>query len=309
MESLLSFWHSCQRSFEFRQSLIFHMRNDLFVIYLLKEGIAIIEELKREYEMICKHIDELSNELRTLPAGSLSISSQGTRTKWYISRNLKTKYLPKCEQKQAEDLAWKKYLEMEMRRLVAERKVIGEFLKKYPCELGCKVDDFISEKSPYSALIRERYVSSKICFKDMESQLAYSEWANEEYDANPRNIDRLKYESVSGRLTRSKSEAIIDSALFRKGLAFRYECKFDGCDFDYYPDFTIRHPKTLEIHYWEHFGLMEDPAYRENARRKINMLADMNIFPGDKLIVTYESKDRPFTPKNAENVINYYFGV
>lgn len=36
--------------------------------------------------------------------------------------------------------------------------------------------------------------------------------------------------------------------------AFRYECLLKLGDSAYYPDFTIKHPKTGKTYYWEHFG-------------------------------------------------------
>jgi len=61
---------------------------------------------------------------------------------------------------------------------------------------------------------------------------------------------------------RYKSEVFIDMALFTNNIPFRYECALELGHSTLYPDFTIRHPKTGEICYWEHFGLMDDPSYR-----------------------------------------------
>ena len=36
-----------------------------------------------------------------------------------------------------------------------------------------------------------------------------------------------------------------------------------------YPDFTIRHPMTGETFYWEHFGIMDDSQYCNNALSKL----------------------------------------
>ena len=35
-----------------------------------------------------------------------------------------------------------------------------------------------------------------------------------------------------------------------------------------YPDFTARHPKTGQVYYWEHFGLMDQPEYNKQSLTK-----------------------------------------
>ena len=73
------------------------------------------------------------------------------------------------------------------------------------------------------------------------------------------------------------------------------------------PDFTIRHPKTGEFYYWEHFGLMDDPAYSKNAYSKLQFYASCNIIPSIQLITTFETKDIPLSSEMIESLIEYYF--
>ena len=56
-------------------------------------------------------------------------------------------------------------------------------------------------------------------------------------------------------------ETIIDKLLFDAGIPFRYEDKLVLGDNTIYPDFTVRHPRTAEYYYWEHFGLLDEPKY------------------------------------------------
>ena len=74
-----------------------------------------------------------------------------------------------------------------------------------------------------------------------------------------------------------------------------------------YPDFTVMHPKTDQILYWEHFGLMDDLSYRKSAAHKVQRYMEHGIFPSDKLITTYESGDTPFTPQITEKTIAHFF--
>ena len=67
-------------------------------------------------------------------------------------------------------------------------------------------------------------------------------------------------------MLRSKSEAIIDMILYKNGIPFRYEEKIVLGDVILYPDFVIRHPKTGDFYYWEHFGMMDDEDYINKAK-------------------------------------------
>lgn len=74
-----------------------------------------------------------------------------------------------------------------------------------------------------------------------------------------------------------------------------------------YPDFTIRHPKTGEIFYWEHFGLMDDSNYCKNVLSKLQIYISNGIIPTIQLITTYETKDHPLNMEQVEKIVKQYF--
>lgn len=90
-------------------------------------------------------------------------------------------------------------------------------------------------------------------------------WQSLPYDKNSIHPENLIHKSISGNLLRSKSEAIIDSLLFQNKIPFRYECQLVLGDRILYPDFTIRHPITGNLYYWEHFGLIDNADYSKKA--------------------------------------------
>lgn len=77
--------------------------------------------------------------------------------------------------------------------------------------------------------------------------------------------------------------------------------------FTIYPDFTIRHPVTDKILYWEHFGLMDDPSYSQKALSKLNLYNSHGILPSAQLITTFETLDTALSPDTIERTINFYF--
>ena len=56
-----------------------------------------------------------------------------------------------------------------------------------------------------------------------------------------------------------------------------------------YPDFTFFSPKTMEEIYWEHEGMMDNVEYAQAAVKKIDLYEQNNIFPGERLILTFET--------------------
>lgn len=74
----------------------------------------------------------------------------------------------------------------------------------------------------------------------------------------------------------------------------------------FYPDFTILHPLTGKEIYWEHFGKMDLPEYAKNAADKLHMYARNGIYPGDRLITTYETMEQPLDTAIVQKLITYH---
>lgn len=109
--------------------------------------------------------------------------------------------------------------------------------------------------------------------------------------------DRLIHRTKRGEAVRSKSEVIIANELHNRKLDYHYEqpLEFDGVV--KYPDFTIEDDNTGKTYYWEHCGLLHDPAYAARWADKKNWYARHNILlqkegggPNGTLI---ETRDQP----------------
>ena len=99
---------------------------------------------------------------------------------------------------------------------------------------------------------------------------------------------------------------MIAMLLHLNAIPYRYECALSLGGVTLFPDFTIRHPGTGALYYWEHFGLMDDPAYAKNAGSKLSLYAANGIIPSVHLITTYETKAYPLNA-GIEHLISYYF--
>lgn len=108
-------------------------------------------------------------------------------------------------------------------------------------------------------------------------------------------------------MLRSKSEMMIDMFLFLNKIPFRYECILNLGTSTIYPDFTVRHPRTGEILYWEHFGLMDNYKYCQNMHSKLQLYTSHGIIPSIHLITTYETNQNPLCSNTVEAIIQQYF--
>ena len=129
----------------------------------------------------------------------------------------------------------------------------------------------------------------------------------EPFESNPGYPQDLVYPLADGRLVRTKSEVLIGNALLQHGIPFRYECILKVGTAAYYPDFTILHPLTYKLYYWEHIGALDKDNY---IMRNISKLKDYllnGIFPEDKLIMTFESPNSTLDLELVEYYIDHYF--
>jgi hypothetical protein len=90
----------------------------------------------------------------------------------------------------------------------------------------------------------------------------------------------LIHRTERGELVRSKSELVIADKLHARGVEYKFEQPFtlNGgrvC----YPDFTIADHARGVTFYWEHLGMLEDPAYRARWERKRSAYAAAGVLP------------------------------
>lgn len=127
------------------------------------------------------------------------------------------------------------------------------------------------------------------------------------YETNHKYPELCIHKSISGNKVRSKSEALIDMLLYTHKIPFRYECALHLGETTLFPDFTLRHPVTGEIYYWEHFGKMDNPKYAQNVISKLRLYISTGILPGIHLITTYETSTKPLTSDTIERIIHEFF--
>ena len=90
----------------------------------------------------------------------------------------------------------------------------------------------------------------------------------------------LIHRTERGDLVRSKSELVIADKLHAAGVDYGYEqpLVLSGGR-TRYPDFTVEDDASGTTYYWEHLGLLDDPAYRVRWERKREEYLEDGIVP------------------------------
>ncbi len=199
------------------------------------------------YQALEQKLCLLQSQINDLPDGRLICSHHGRYCKWYQSNGHDRTYISKKNRHLAEQLALKKYLSLQIDILQKEKRAI-QFYLDHHCSYTDKAEQFLASNPEYQNLL-------SVYFHSDSQELNH--WARNAYQSNPAHPEQLIHKSVSGHLVRSKSEALIDMLLYTNKIPFRYESELHLSGTLFFPDFTIRHPKTGQFFYWEHFGLMD----------------------------------------------------
>ncbi len=261
----------------------------------MKEGyITIYQRMCLESKRLDEQIELVESQLKQLPEGKLICKRNEKRYKWYCNKDGKQIYIPKKQREFAEKLAARKYLEHLHEDLIHEKNAIEFYIRHHR---EGKADEMLTQMAEYQELLKPYF---KVCSEELY------EWQQSPYEYSKKYPEQLKHKTASGNIVRSKSEVLIDMALYKHKIPFRYESPLYLGDEVFYPDFTIRHPHTGKKLYWEHFGKMDDRKYADNAIAKLRFYVEHGIILGEQLIVTYETLKKPLSLETVEDVIKEY---
>lgn len=244
-----------------------------------------------ESQRLDELIKSLQAQLKTFPDGDFYCTRNRKYYKWYHSLNGKSRYIKKEDHSLAEQLAIKKFLLLQLDDCLHEKEAIEFYLQHH---VPAKAEQLLTQNSEYQKLLSPY-------FKPMSQEL--EEWSKSTFTQNTNYPESKIHQAPSGNIVRSKSEVLIDLALYTNHIPFRYECELQLGETIIYPDFTVRNPRTGKLYYWEHFGRMDDPGYAKNTTLKLNTYISHNIIPDIDLITTYETKDCPLSLIIIDNVI------
>ena len=246
-------------------------------------------------EKIRKDLEQVSDL-----EGSLWIdSSHGTPHYYLHKKEYKTgrrrKYISKKNIDLIRKLAKKDYLNDVDRILEEQYKMLSDFYEHY--------DDNALLKLTMNLLTDRRQLIDPVVQSDEEY---VNTWSGAPYEGKTFEEGLPMIVTNRGERVRSKSEKIIADKLLKEGVPYRYECPIHLGNTIIYPDFTALNKRTRQEFYLEHFGMMDDQYYCNEAISRIELYEKNGIFPGEKLLPSFETKKRPLDSRLLDKMIEKY---
>ena len=248
-----------------------------------------------------ERVKQLEKVLRESPDGNLRIITKNGNYFFDIRKNEKgsrrSNYLSKDDRVLLGQYAKKKFASAVLPKLQRNLNAANAYISLHS---GLEEADIASQLHP------EIISNCKGIYLSPEEYA--KEWLNSK---GPEQIligSEPNIKTIRGELVRSKSEAIIDNCLYSHGLVFQYErgLYLPANNYAVFPDFTILLLATMEEFYWEHFGMMDDPDYADNALKKISNYIQNGIIPGKNLICTFETRNQPLSSADVETYIREF---
>ena len=143
-------------------------------------------------------------------------------------------------------------------------------------------------------LVQPHYISDETYLKN---------WREQAYETLRFREDFPEYYTRGGIRVRSKSEVLIADMLDELSIPFLYEKPLQLKKKTVHPDFTLLNIKERKEIYWEHFGMMDDREYRDEALMKIREYEASGFYQFDSIIWTFESSKNPMNTRGIRNMI------
>lgn len=254
---------------------------------------ALLEEQQRLEEIIAK----AKMENAGMPEGHLRISKYQNRCRYYhCIEDRNGTYIPKGNMTLSKQLAQKAY-----------NKSIINKVEEQLCKIGKLLETDADEemKELYDSLHPDRK-KLIVPLEDTWEQ-ALQKWYETSYQGKEFQEGTPVILTEKGERVRSKSEKILADYFYRKDILYKYEkpiyLKGYGT---VYPDFTFLSSKTRQEMYWEHEGMMDNQEYARSAVRKIESYQKNGIYPGERLILTFETQQSMLNQNIVENLVEKY---
>ena len=256
------------------------------------------ELLSKEQIRLEQIIDETKARLSEAPEGTLRLSKSHGYPQYYQCTDEKKagSYIAKENTELVRKLAQKSYDEKKLRQAEKRLSQIKKLTKDYE-------DDEL--ENIYFREHEERQRLIQPVEPTWEQKLR--DWKSKEYKGKDFQDGVAVILTEKGERVRSKSEKIMADYFFRNGIEYKYECPLylKGIGL-IYPDFTFFSRETGKEIYWEHNGKVDDPAYARKMVQKIQAYENNGIYPGERLILTFETEQTILNTGKIKQIIRKY---
>ncbi len=257
------------------------------------------EELTMREQFLAKLAEEKAKAVSRAPEGTLRANLHGKSVQFY-RRTKETgnngKYLKVRESPIVRALAQKEYDRKILQSALREQELLAPLKVFYEFEMQAE-----AQYERISNLKRKEITPISLPPEEYAAR-----WAAEPFTPLKMQENTQCFFSERGEAMRSKAEVIIANMLFGRGIPYRYESPLRLGGEIVFPDFTILNVRRKKELFWEHMGLMDMEDYREKNLRKITRYEMSGYFPGESLILTFETAKQPLNLKLAEKMIEKY---
>lgn len=156
----------------------------------------VYEKMLDENKRLEGQIQSLQSQISRCPEGKLICSSNGKGQKWYCSDGHISTYLPKKERHLAEQLAYKKYLSLQLKNALREKEAIEFYLRHHDSDAYQTEQTFINSPK-YKDLLASSFTPLS---------LELQNWMNEPYEKNERYPEYLIHKAHSGNVEKLVEE-------------------------------------------------------------------------------------------------------
>lgn len=258
---------------------------------------TIKNELEKRIKELESIIKKAEKDITMAEEGVIRICHRSGKEMYYLRQGEKVSYIRKEDADRVKRIAQKNYA----RAVITKAQKELDSLKKMQAVYSpCKLDEVHTGFTDMRKALIAPYVLTDEEYRE--------KWENQK--GSPReNTYEIKGDIYTnkGEHVRSKSEKIIADELYRFGIPYKYEqCLMMEHGEIIFPDFTVLNVKERKQFFWEHFGMMDDSSYVVTGIRKIESYERNSIWPGEKLIVTYETQEGGFNNRIVKSIIEKY---
>lgn len=256
-------------------------------------------ELQERTSYLSEIIRSKENSLVDVPEGRLKANGGKRRAVYFVradKSDRRGRYIPASNKELANKLAQKEYDEAVLKAACKEKKAIETFLR--------------STQKPRVEEIYKSFSELKkalIVPVSLPVEKYIQQWLEEKSNDNALNAEKAELYSMAGVQVRSKSEVIIANMLEKVKIPYKYEQPLYFKSAGYlHPDFTVLNVRKRKELLWEHCGMMDKPEYATVFVKKIAAYEKNGYFPGENLILTWETYDQQLDVKIVQEMIRRY---
>jgi len=258
------------------------------------------KDIDNEIIFLEKNLSNISSELENMRKSiskedRLRAVKHGKGYQYFIRKRGTTgngEYIKHANIKSAVVLAQMEYDEKLIKII---KEALEELMKCKSAGIGNIYESALNHMPPgKQILVNKRYVSDECYIQN---------WKKQEFEGLDFSEGFPEFYTRGGLRVRSKSEVIIADILEENSIPFLYEKPLILDTGVFHPDFTLLNIKERKEIYWEHFGLMDDMEYRNNAFSKIRKYESNGLYQQDSLIWTFETGKYPLNIKDIRKMV------